>query len=428
MFILINSHQGTKTRRNHNLKTIVSGFVIIALTVIGWSDAVGQTYYTLSFDRHQSEVFGASNLITAHKALYTFQDRYVPDTLFKENRFFKKAGGFVYRMARFWLLDAQIDYLTILTQHEVFGHGARYREMGHTENSFHLNLFFPYGDGSGYARSGPLKPGAAYPLLFERIAMVFAGNEANQVFSDRMEANMLLAGDIHYRQASVFLASRNNLPAYIWRTRLLSGGGGTFASDDIETYIMYINSMYTEYGMSRRVSVKSLSNESLIAMLDPLQAYSAYTILVSYGVKGHKKLGRLPMIPLGPVKYLPSFNYTLMPFGSQFHWVNFFKWKQRLFTAKLSYGLGALKPTYGIQIAAYHLLQKPWLEIDAQGEYWSQQTFMLRRSDNITPGILRGGAATVSFYAHPLKNMTNIGLYLQAGYKTKGYMLSLIHI
>lgn len=405
------------------LKRIIAALFILGVAMAAGFRVVGQTYYTVAFDRNQTEVFGAGNLITAHKALYTFQDGYVPDTLFMENRGYKKAVGFFYRMARFCLLDAQLDYLTILTQHEVFGHGARYREMGYKENSFHLNLFFPYGDGSGYARSGQMPTGARHPTNHERIAMAFAGNEANQVLSDRMEVNMLLAGDIHYRQASLFLASRNNLPAYIWRTRLLSGGGGTFASDDIQSYVMDMNSMYAGYGLTKQISVKTLSTECLLSLLDPIQAYSAYTIIVSYGVKGHKKLGRLPMIPLGPVDYLPSFNYSLTPFGAQFHMINYLKWDQRLFSARFSYGQGVLNPSYGIQLSAYHLLQKPWLEIDAQGECWSQQPLTVRRSAAGTSAFQLGGAGMLSLYAHPLKNMRNIGLYVQAGYKTKGYML-----
>jgi|GEM_PF-3151542 len=394
--------------------------LLFILLFAGWNTLSGQTYYTFSFDRHQSENFGAANLITLHKALYTFQDSYVPDSLFRENRAYKKAGGFFYRMARFCLLDAQFDYLTMLTQHEVFGHGARYREMGYRENAFHLNLFFPYGDGSGYAKTGNLSSGYK-TSVHEHIAMVFAGNEANQVLSNQLEARMLLDGDIHYRQASLFLISRNNLPAYIWHTRLFKKEG-TFASDDIQSYIFGINNLWVNAGSPLRISINELSAECLMSLLNPMQLYSAYTVLVSYGIKGHKTMGALPMIPLGPVRYLPSFNYTLTPFGPQAHLMNYVKWDHRLFSADLAYGIGGLYRSYGIQLSAMRLLQKPWLEMDAQCDFWRQQALWLDDYNYPRTTPKAGGAATVSFYAHPLKNSRSIGLFLQAGYKTKGYM------
>ncbi len=381
----------------------------------------GQASYTLAFDRYQSEHFGAGNMITAHKALYTFQDAVIPDTLFVENRWYKKTGGFFYRMLRFWLLDAQLDYLTVLTQHEVFGHGARYREMGHIKNSFHINLFFPYGDGSGYARSGELNPGhQSTPQT--RISEVFAGNEATQLMSNDLEAAMLLNGTIHYRQASLFLASRNNLPAYIWRTRLLNNTN-PFASDDIATYIMDINNIYFREAISRRIEINRLSIECLTSLLDPIQVYSAYAILVSYGIKGKKSLSKIPMIRLGNVGYLPSFQYSLTPFGPQFHMINYVKWEKRLFSAAFSYGIGGRYQSYGVQLASYKCLQLPWIELDAKAELWHQQELQLDHYSYVPLPPKTGGSASVQCYLHPLKNNRNIGLYLQGGYKTKGYML-----
>ena len=71
-------------------------------------------------------------------------DRYLKPRWFEEDKKSRKAIGIFYRLSKTVLLDNVIDHLAILTQHEVFGHGSRYREFGYKNNSYSLSLFPPY--------------------------------------------------------------------------------------------------------------------------------------------------------------------------------------------------------------------------------------------------------------------------------------------
>jgi hypothetical protein len=399
----------------------ISIFLACLIVIIWPVFTKAQSYNSIVFDQHQSEVFGANNMISLHHALYTLQDKLIPDTLYKENNWYKKTGGFFYRMSRLWLFDAQIDYLTALAQHEVFGHGSCFRQLGYGENSFHINLFFPYGDGSGFARTGTLKKG--YKITpYEQLAVVYSGNEGNQVLANQLTANMLIDGSIHYRQATLFLISNNNLPAYIWRTRL-KDPSSSFASDDISNYIFDINYICHGYfGDKSLYNIKSLSEQCLISLLNPIQAYSAYTVLVKYGIQGKKKLKQIPMIPLGKVKYLPAFNFSLTPFGAQYHMVNYFKLKQRLLVADIAYGKPKYANFYGINLSAYQLLQKPWIDLNVFADIWYQPELELEEYILPVPEQKFGGSVSAAVYLNPLKAARKIGLYLQLGYKTKGYL------
>ncbi len=373
----------------------------------------------LIYDVHQSGVFGAQNLISAQAAAYTLQDRLIPDTLFRERNLWLKGAGFGYRMLKIWLLDAQIDYLLILAQHEMFGHGARYREMGHRENSFHLSLFFPYGDGSGFARSGTLIPGARITPQ-ERISEIIGGNESNQVLARELSAPLLLEDRIHYRQAMLYLGARNNLPAYIWRTRLLDGSGHISAGDDIASYLMEINSLYAGTGHS--YTLRALSEQTLISLLDPLQAYALYTILVTYGVKGKKALTGIPMIRMGKLRYLPALNFSLTPFGSCYHLEQHFVFHKRLLTADFSYGDRRFSDFFGLHLRGYRLVENRWITLHSALAGWRQpkieeDLWQVREFRNRWGGMVQ---AELCF--HPFRIESQPGLFLQLGYKSSGFL------
>ena len=176
-------------------------FVLQILLKLGMTvslNAFGQSYPPIIFDKQQSEYFGAYNLITLHKSVYSFQDKYIPDTIITEKNFFGKAFGFAYRMGKLFVLDFQEDFFIALVQHEAFGHGARYREFGHQDNTFHFSPFFPFGTGSGFASSGNLKSGEII-TPHESITKVFSGNEANLVLANTLSSQFLLNDTIHYR-------------------------------------------------------------------------------------------------------------------------------------------------------------------------------------------------------------------------------------
>jgi hypothetical protein len=379
----------------------------------------GQADKEIIFDGRQSEVFGAKNLTTLHSVLYHFQDKVIPDTLFRENKWWKKSTGFIYRMARLWLFDAQVDYLIALSQHEVFGHGSRFRELGFKNNSFHLSLFFPYGSGHGFANYGGWTPGNVVSQQ-EQITATFGGNEGNLLLEGNLSNQMLLSRNIHYRQAVLYLISQNNLISYIWYSRLNTKYWNT-SSNDIKSYISETKYIYGSRG--KAYTIRSLSEQSLLTLANPLQLWAVYTILVKYGIEGEKKFYDIPMIRLRSVWYLPALGYDLSPFGSRYHFLNYFTRGFRLYTADIHYSDNRYYDFYGVDLSAHNIVDIPWFSLNATIGFWNQPELVLNK--NTVPLTLKenqfGGLASAELFFRPLILKNDLGLYLQIGYKTKGY-------
>ena len=198
-----------KSLKNNEIYQIFRkiGCCILLLVTTFWSPA--QSYSTIIIDKQRTATMGAEDLATMHKALYSFQDRHIPDTLFRENTFLQKSAGFGCRMARLLLLDAQEDEFISLVQHEVFGHGARLRELGYEKNAYGLNMFFPFGDGHGFAQYGTLQSGYQYPTIHERIAVDIAGVDAQILLGSTITEQALLDDSLHFRQGVLYLVSQN---------------------------------------------------------------------------------------------------------------------------------------------------------------------------------------------------------------------------
>ncbi len=77
---------------------------------------------------------GGHIIITLHRGIYAIENKFLKTRWFDENNFGKKAAGLTYRLAKTILVDNVLDHLSFLGQHEVFGHGAGYRELGFVDN------------------------------------------------------------------------------------------------------------------------------------------------------------------------------------------------------------------------------------------------------------------------------------------------------
>jgi len=396
---------------------------IILIVIIGITISVhshGQSYSQVIFDKQQSQYFGSDNLITIHHALYSFEDKYIRDTLFRENNFLKKAAGIGYRMAKLLLLDAQVDGFIALAQHEVFGHGARFREFGFEKNSFNLNLYPPFGDGSGYARYGTLKKGWKYPTTQEYMAVNIGGVDGEMLLANNLSSQILLDDTLHYRQGLQYVIAQNNLLLYLWSTRF-SKPENISAGNDMVNYMNAINYIYP-HPTDKVYDVKKLSNQSLISFANPLQLYSAFSILYTYGIKGQKQIKKLPMIKFGNLRYLPALNYSLTPFGSQFHFINYIRYKRMLFSGDFNLGENTFNNFYGVSLQGFNIIDNKRITLNFHIDFWNQPELEL--DSYLMPAATHktGEAFKVDLMLRPFKQPNKLGIFLQTGYKTKGYL------
>lgn len=400
-------------------------FVVVILTNSVKCSALSitaypQSYFSIIFDKNKSEVFGAHNLIVAHHTAYDFTDKILPNNFFEENTFIKKTFGFGYRMTKLFLFEAQQDHIIFLMQHEVFGHGARYREFGHINNSYNLNLYFPFGKGGGFARSGNLKKG--YNISpDESLTKTFGGSEASLLLAKTLSDKFIMNGSIHYREASLYLLSQNDLLFYIWNTRIRKNKFPNFGFGDIDSYIFNINNKY--YFERNNYDIEKLSVQSLVSLLNPIQFYSAFSILYNYGLKGERKLNNIPMINIGSVMYLPYVTYKFTPFGTQFGLSNHIKTDNKMYIIDVEVGDKTFNEFYSVGMKIYNLIGNKKYSVNLHTGIWNQPQMNMERYPILYQGNKTGGIFKMDFMIHPFNLKYNVGLFLQTGYKTKGYTI-----
>ena len=128
------------------------------------------------------------------------------------------------------------------------------------------------------------------------------------------------------------------------------------------------------------------------------------------------------MIKIGNVKYLPSVNLALTPFGSEFYLNNYFKCNHHTFKIYARYGDPKFENFWGAGASALNLFQNKCLYLNASSDMWSQPSLTLQSgnySSRVT-GKGFGGCVSATIGIKILNNKFNI--VAQTGYKTDGFL------
>lgn len=115
-------------------KSIIALFIAIAATVFAdpEKDAISPT-----FDLNFSPYAGAENLLSIQRGFERLEDRFLPSVSLTMEDLKNPAesavlspGGVLSRFARTYLFWLPESLSAAITQHEVFGHGYRIRDLG----------------------------------------------------------------------------------------------------------------------------------------------------------------------------------------------------------------------------------------------------------------------------------------------------------
>src|SRR5207302_5109547 len=96
-------------------------------------------------DRYMSPAAGTGDLLTIQRGLATVEDRVLPLKLGDERGRLSLLAGIFYRTGKFVGLDVPQDHMLLVVGHEVFGHGARLRELGVGRIAYSFDGPLPYG-------------------------------------------------------------------------------------------------------------------------------------------------------------------------------------------------------------------------------------------------------------------------------------------
>ncbi len=403
--------------RNDMKPACVLPWLLVFSFLVKAHAATAQATYTIEIDRNLSAPVGAENLLTVHRALYALENRFLKPRLFDESTAGRKSAGMLYRLGKTVLVDNVADHLVMLTQHEVFGHGARLREFGFERISYRLSVVPPYGRGDGSA-SGLTAP-YRRTTRHERISVITGGSEANTLLSNSIRSRWLQRGRIHSREIVLYLLASLDLTGYILQTRFSSGDG---ANNDIRNYLRELNALEGHHDRNDyRLTLKSLSIQSMIRFLDPTVLRAMYAYSVPYLLRGMDDTS-LPALRFGRVEYLPSIRLGLTPFGSVVHLENLFVASGRVLNVHVRYGIPAFHHFGGFGVTYNHLDVHRDITLGSRIEFWHQPPLLLggKTARTKAKGIGGGLWADVRYRLSSIDLAP--ALSLRIGYKTDGFL------
>lgn len=387
--------------------------VYLFLTVPVFSQNSDNAVYYFLGDKGFSAITGAENLITLHRLLYFAEDKFLPPALFTEDNFGKKSLGILYRVSKTMLIDLAPDHIGFLIQHEVFGHGARFREYGSWNNSYHLGPPFPYNYLAGTSKSSGWSERDTTRTLtdYEEMMITVSGSQASTLFANTLRTKWLMRGKIHYRETFLYYRTYCDLFLYIAETK-----GGE--DGDIRNYINQINNVNNIYNESDyKLTINNLFAYSFLQLADPFLYYAAITYAYTYAFKGQKYFN-MPMIPVGRVGYLPSVHMALAPYGPEIYSDHYLKIGDRLLYAYIRIGIPKFDTSFGLGFKTDSIIDFKFFQADFEFDCWIQPGLTIGGDSvrNTEDGFGLGGCISIKPQIPP-----RLSFKLDIGYKMDGF-------
>lgn len=347
----------------------------------------------IEVDQHLSPYSGASNLFLAENLFIDIEDYFFPEYT-KRNSTAKVFG----RACELLFIWDTINGLGHVTQHEVFGHGYRLRELDLKVLGYTIQ---PY-SGATYFERYPDKIG-------KHLAIDVAGLEAEAILARRLKMQWLKDGCIDGRQSTLYTKTAQSLFFYTVITKLGKIKGEISEGNDVNSYRTSLNTFYPNH----HVSMRELTTLSVANWLDPMTfyAYISWFYYIAYG-----KPWSIPMISIKEdVKYLPNIRIAYTPCGTEGYLENFF-----LINGKPLYCyLRAGRRSVGIGVEYDSLLSSNKGNIGVKLDTWGQNNFLT--SSKISSSSIKNWGIAASFSGTRYFS-NSMGIFIELGGKSKGYL------
>ncbi|MBD3237517.1 MAG: hypothetical protein GF330_12495 [Candidatus Eisenbacteria bacterium] len=362
---------------------------------------------------------GAHGLGGLHAGIGHLVHTHIPVSLASSAGVTASIGNLAYRLTRLYATSYLPAYLAYLTQHEYFGHGARYREFGYFDNDYDINLPPPLGDGGGWARRGEPAPSDRIVTTHEELAIVTGGVEANTLLAGELLFRWFRSGRIPNHEALLYLRASSDLPFYIAATeRDLTGPSD---QGDVARYIDLINdhagrSSAQEFVLTARI----LQRQAAIELLNPLRYVCIWAIGYGHIAKG-RDFATLPSLRLGRLRCLLIPRLALTPFGSEYCLDSLVGWDSKALRVTMGVGDRKFHRFWDVALRSAGFLAIGGVQLDGDLRLWKQPALELggREVREGPSGLGGSGVLTVRL---PLgEEMPSSAMVMQVGYKATGY-------
>ena len=379
----------------------------------------GLAQQEIVLDRYMSPAAGTTDLLTIQRELATVEDRVLPLKLSDEQGRLSLLAGIFYRTGKFVGLDVPQDHMLLVVGHEVFGHGARLRELGVGRIAYSFDGPLPYGGGgavTSFRGDFPDTPLAS-------LAVEMAGIEAQNTMADSIAAAALARGRIHYREAWLYFETR-----YLGMTYMLDATEDSEEGHDVGDFFRTFKKACTRPDC-HPITLRDLRRGARLTLADPLLYFSLYGFASSYVAQGNAS-SAIPMIPIGRgIRYLPSVGFQMTPYGTERLLRSAFVsgpraqgTGQRLTTVTLRIGTTGASTPWAVDIRAADVRVFRRLHVRAAGDIWRQPPALADQ----TSAPLQTGASAAATLVLPLRKLIHtdwLKAVVTGGYKTEGFVL-----
>ena len=385
--------------------------------VINESQNTPRTYLPIMIYSCLTMRSGAENIITIHKWLASAEDHLVGIRWFSESGVLGKTGGISSRLGKFILIDLPVDYFSIVLAHEYFGHGARYRELNMDNIHYGFDIPPPYGPGGGEASNY----GNVSISTHELLAIWIGGVEVHSIINRKLGLDWMTTNKIHYREASQYFWSFQIMMKYIQDTYEDLADGTK--DNDPRAYVRILNANAGYHDLQNlKMSVKDLKSKMQINAANPFVFYSIYSIIKTFVWDGRAS-NEMPTLNFGPVNYLPSLRAAWTPFGIEYHFENYLRYKNMISLIDLSYGDQTFFDSWGgMGVFIQNIYEQKKISFDIYINIWNQPEIQFGQNPTLYKGGGIGGAFSVRGYYDIHNSEFPISAVLELGYKSPGFL------
>src|SRR5262245_50340190 len=374
--------------------------------------AQGDRASVVVVDRDMTPAAGTEDIFSLERAAAAFEDRWLMPTRFDESTGVRRGLGIAYRLGKWYGLNLPQDHFLMVVGHEVFGHGARLREIGARSVDYSFDIPIPYGPGGAVTSFN----GNVAATRADVLAVDTGGIEAQNVLADHIARDALATGAIGYRASWLYLESRLDGLRYIRSVSSRSSPG-----HDVRSFLLDFNED-CDPPVCTPIDAATLKRRALAMLGDPMLAYAGYAWAGAYMVRGESSAG-VPMIPLKhDVKYLPALRFEMTPYGTAITTEHDFARRGRLARGPGGAGDTGARHTWDVGASVTNVLPRARLRGDLSVSVWNQPA--LDSAPNSQVFNLGGlAAATVRIPLGQHSRFTErTSVLVQAGYKSDGFV------
>jgi hypothetical protein len=332
-----------------------------------------------------------------------------------------RVGAVVGRTLQWLFIDDPLAQFETTTVHEVFGHGARARQLGQ-EARFQLALPGIYCSilAASDNCTSSSQVSSATGNRDRDLLVTIGGVEANLLTAYWIDVRIVRSrGWAHQGDLLTYAASKFTYATSFLSRRLDTAGALETPGDDVDRSVTLLQDRFNLPRVTDRHRISSrLRTAYLWNLVDPMLWFAAYGAIYR-GIGRGERWSRAPLPSLGETTIYAAPRFNLSPFGAE-HYVDVFLERGAALIALYGrVGSSGLASYTGAGVRTLGLRIQERLTMDGELDVWSQPETLLDDRAVYERPQLRGLSAALS---GDLRLIGALGLTAKLAYKARGYL------